>query len=53
MSEYYLWCLDCGWTGYPGELVALEGIIDPLPEDFKNCPNCGGTSFGEEEEGES
>jgi len=43
-----LTCLECGWSGYPEELVCLTDSVDD--KDFSYCPHCEKDNFEEDEE---
>ena len=50
-AEYVLWCENCNWSGDRSELVAATDDLED--RDFSHCPDCGGTDFEEDDQGEA
>lgn len=38
-DEELIWCKDCGWVGYPSQLVSAPD--DPDDGESTRCPECG------------
>jgi Zn finger protein HypA/HybF involved in hydrogenase expression len=38
-DEKLMWCKDCGWVGYPSQLVSAADVPDGDERIY--CPDCG------------